>query len=428
MNKNPFILELDGNTYRLSAHTLLKEADFQSIDGCKFLVSDFGKSITRVMQVQSDIRYAEAVVARTLQNEGEFDEPITVLTHWKKKRDGETIDIFFTALTSRIYFQYLHKIAEHRDLLTLIPVFGVLAAFINQLNSKDPIAVIFRHGRFADLVIGKKNRFYLATQCVAFDTSPEQISVLWDTVSREISAQVRETGLRVKKAIVLNWIDTKEDPPSMDVPGMASFLFDPEPVTHENTLHLVSFSRALRMFPPMEGITPGNGKLLFYSGKLSPFFRAFFACATILMLAGSLFFQFETKTLKTSLAAVEGRLNRMNHTPLSQSLESAYPGTLNFVDTLFHNRNLPSYKEIINDISMGVSSSTRVEALKIDYPDKGLKIHLTGRMEAGFDRAYKEYQTLISGLQKKGYHIDENIFNTRIDSSRFELSLSRSLP
>ena len=134
------------------------------------------------------------------------------------------------------------------------------------------------------------------------------------------------------------------------------------------------------------------------------------------------------KTLKTTVAEVEGRLNQMNRTPLSQSLESDYPGTLKFVDALFHNRNLPSYKDIINDISMDLSSSTRVEALTIDYPDKGLKIHLTGRMEAGFDRAYKEYQTLISGLQKKGYHIDENIFNTRIDSSRFELSLSRSLP
>ena len=428
MNKNPILLELDGVTYCLSGHTLTKEADFQSVDGCKFLFSDFGKSITRVMQVQSDIRYAEAVVARTLQNEGEFDEPVTVITHWKKKRHGETIDIFFTALTSRIYFQYLHKIAEHPDLLTMIPVFGVLAAFITQLNAKDPIAVIFRHNRFADLVIGKKNRFYLATQCVAFDTGEEQISVLWDTVSREISAQARETDLRIKKAIVLNWIDTKEAPPSMDVPGMESFLFDPEPVTHEQTLHFVSFSRALRMFPPMEGITPGNGKLLFYADKLSPFFRAFFAMAIIVMLVGSLFFQSETKTLKTSVAAVEERLTRMNRSPLSQPLESGYPGTLKFLDSLFHNQNLPSYKDIINDISMGLSSSTRVEALTIDYPDKGLKIHLTGRMEAGFDKAYKEYQALVSGLRKKGYRIDENTFNTRIDSSRFELSLSRSLP
>ena len=428
MNNSNFVLELDGATYHLSSHILEKKSDFQSVSGCKFLVSDFEKSISRVMHITGDIRYAEAIVARALQDEGEFDEPVTVITHWKKKQGGKNVDIFFTALTSRVYLQYLDTIVEHPDFLTLIPVFCVLAGFINQLNPNDPIAVIFRHNRFADLVIGKKNQFYLATQCTAFDTSEEQIAVLWEIVSREISSNIRETNVAIKKAIVLNWIDTKEDPPSMDVPGMASFLFDPEPVTHENTLHLVSFSRALRMFPPMEGITPGNGKLLFYSGKLSPFFRAFFACATILMLAGSLFFQFETKTLKTSLAAVEGRLNRMNHTPLSQSLESAYPGTLNFVDTLFHNRNLPSYKEIINDISMGVSSSTRVEALKIDYPDKGLKIHLTGRMEAGFDRAYKEYQTLISGLQKKGYHIDENIFNTRIDSSRFELSLSRSLP
>jgi hypothetical protein len=383
------------------------------------------------MQVKSDIRYAEAVVARTLQNEGEFEEPVTVITHWKKKRSGEsgeTIDIFFTALTSRIYLQYLHKIAEHPDLLTLIPVFGVLAGLIKQLNPKDPIAVVFRHNRFADLVVGKKNRFYLATQCVAFDTGEEQISVLWETVSREISAHIRETALRVKKVIVLNWIDTKEDLPPMEAHGIEAFLFDPEPITHEKTLHFLSFTRALKMFPPMEGITPGNGKLLFYSDRLSPFFRAVFAGAAIVMLAGSLFFQAETKTLKTSVAAVEERLNRMNRTPLSQSLESDYPGTLKFVDSLFHNRNLPSCKDIINDISMGMSSSTLVEELNIDYADKGLKIHLAGRMEADFDRAYKEYQALVSTLRKSGYRIDGNTFNTRIDSSRFELTLSRRIP
>ena len=428
MNNHHFILELDDNTYRLSSHTLLKETDFQSVDGCKFLVSDFGRSITRVMQVQADIRYAEAVVAKTLQNEGEFDEPVTVITHWKKKRDGETIDIFFTALTSRIYLQYLHKIAEHQDLLTLIPVFGVLAGLINQLNPKDPIAVVFRHNRFADLVIGKKNRFYLATHCVAFDTTEEQISVLWETISREISANIQETAVRVQKVIVLNWIDTKEDLPSMEVLGIEPFMFDPEPIAYENALHLVSFPRVLRMFPPMEGITPGNGKLLFYSEKLSLFFRGFFVIATIVMLFSSFFFQSETKALKSSVAALEESLNHMSRTAFPQPLESDYRDTLKFIDSLFHNRNLPSCKDIINDISMGMSPSTIVEELNIDYPDKGLKIHLTGRMEADFDKAYKEYQALVSSLLKSGYTVDVNTFNTRIDSSRFELSLSRSIP
>ncbi len=427
MNNPPFILELDGLTYRLSSQTLQRETDFQTAGGCKFLVSDFEKSISRVMHVAADIRYAEAVVAKTLQNEGEFDEPVTVITHWKKKQGNKSTDIFFTALSSRSYFQYLDKITQHENFLMLIPVFRVLSAFINQLNPKDTIAVIFRHNRFADLVIGKKNQFYLATQCMAFDSSEAQTAVLWETVLREIYAHSRIISVPVKKVVVLNWIDTKEDIPSMETLGMEPFVFDPEPIAFENTLHLVSFTRALSMFPPMEGISPKNGKLFFYCDKFAPYAMGFFIIAIIVALFGSFFYSSKTRPLAENVTALEKRLNQINSMALSQPRESDYLDTLKFVDTLFHNRNLPSCKDIINDISMGVSSSILVEELKIDYPGRNLKIRLTGRIEADFDKAYKEYQSLVSSLLKDGYTVDGSTFNTRIDSSLFELFLSRGI-
>jgi hypothetical protein len=427
MNKNDFIIELDGLTYRLSSKTLQREADFQSAGGCKFLVSDFGKSISRVMHVAADIRYAEAVVAKMLQNEGEFDEPVTVITHWKKKQGNKSTDIFFTALSSRSYFQYLDKIIQHEDFLMLIPVFRVLSVFINQLNPKDTIAVIFRHSRFADLVIGKNNQFYLATQCMAFDNSDEQAAVLWETVLREISTHTRATSVPVKKVIVLNWIDIKEDIPTTETLGMEPFVFDPEPIAFENTLHLVSFTRALSQFPPMEGISPKNEKLFFYCDKFVPYVMGFFVIAIVVSLFGTYFYSSKTRPLTENVTALEQRLNQINSMALSQPRESDYLDTLKFVDTLFHSRNLPSCKDIINDISMGVSSSMLVEELKIDYPGRSLKIRLTGRIGTDFDKAYKDYQALVSSLLKDGYTVDGNTFNTRIDSSRFELFLSRGI-
>lgn len=427
MNDPSFILELDGLTYRLSSKTLQREADFQSAGGCKFLVSDFDKSISRVMHVAADIRYAEAVVAKTLQNEGEFDEPVTVITHWKKKQGNKSTDIFFTALSSRSYFQYLDKITRHEDFLMLIPVFRVLSVFISQLNPKEPIAVIFRHNRFADLVIGKKNQFYLATQCMAFDTSEAQTDVLWETVLREISTQARTSSVSIKKMIVLNWIDTKEEIPLMETPGIERYIFNPEPIAFDNTLHLISFPRALSLFLPMEGISPKNGKLFFYCEKFVPYIMGFFITAIILMLFGAYFYSSKTGPLTENVTALEQRLNQINNVAMTQPRESDYLETLKFVDTLFHSRNLPSCKDVINDISMGVSSSILVEEISIDYPGRNLRIRLTGRIEADFDRAYKDYQVLVSHLLKNGYNLDGNTFNTRIDSSRFELSLSRGI-
>ncbi|MBU1345015.1 MAG: hypothetical protein KKE44_04200 [Proteobacteria bacterium] len=426
MDKN-HVIELDDVTYRLSGQTLETHKDFQSVRGCKFLVSDFDKSISRVMHVEADIKYAEAIVVRSLQDEGEFDEPVSIITHWKKKRGKKSTEIFFTAVPSRIYLNYLDKINGHNDLLILIPVFSILANFIEQLADKDPIAVVFRHDRFADLVIGKKNQFYFATRCMAFDTSVEQINSLWETISREIFTATQEQSVQIKRLICLNWIDAKEEIPTMEPSGCEHFMFNEEPITHEGTLHTISFTCALKLFPSMEGIAPRNGKLLYYSDKLSPFIMAFFVIAIIALLWGSFSFTSKTKNLEQGILAIENRIDLLKQDIPSQSKETHYLETLKFVDTLFHNRHQPSYKDIINDISMGISTPSIVEQLQIDYTDKTVQVKLNGSIRADFNTAYKAYQQLLSSLQKDGYAIDNSTFNTRIDSSRFELALSRSI-
>jgi hypothetical protein len=426
MDKN-YIIELDDATYSLSGQTLETQNDFQSVTGCKFLISDFDKSISRVMSVDADVKYAEAMVSKKLQDEGEFDEPVTVITHWKKKRGGKSTQIFFTALPSRIYLPYIDKIKDHSDLLILIPVFSVLTDFVRQLAPKDPVAVVFRHDRFADLVIGKNNQFYFATQCVAFDTTAEQITSLWETVAREISTNIQEKSIEVKHLICLNWIDSKENivlPASL---GIEHFIFNEEPITHGETFHSISFTKAVKMFSPMEGIAPGNGKLLYYSDKLSPFIMAFFLIAMIALLWGSLAFQSKTKNIATNISSIENRIDRLRNDQSSQPWEAEYLPTLKFIDTIFHNQHLPSYKDIVNDISMGIFSSAIVEQLQIDYKGRKVQVKLSGVIHADFDKAYKGYQLLLSSLQKDGYAVDSKTFNTRIDSSRFELALSWSI-
>lgn len=431
MIKN-YAIELDDFTYRLSGHTLESENNFESVRGCEFLVSDFEKSVSRVMPVEADIKYAEAMVVRKLQEEGEFDEPVSVITHWKKKRGKTNTEIFFTALPSRIYLQYLDKINEHDELLILIPVFSILSHFVSQLAKKDPIAVVFRHDRFADLVIGKNNQFYFATRCVAFDTSDDQITSLWETVTREISMGAQENTIQINQLICLNWIDVTEDIAAVAPPDMDHFIFNETPITHEETIHNISFTNALKMFPTVEGVAPKNGKLLYYSDKLAPLIIVFFIIAVLLLSWGTLSFHSKTKEMAKSVSSLENRIYRMKNDITSPPKEVDYLTTLKFTDTIFHNQHLPSYKQIINDISMGIFPSNRpdpltVEHLQIDYLDRFVQIKLRGIIQADFSTAYKGYQHLLVSLQKDGYVIVNNTFNTKIGSSRFDLELSRSI-
>ncbi|MFH2058212.1 MAG: hypothetical protein ABIJ59_04865 [Pseudomonadota bacterium] len=421
MKKN-YCIELDSQAYRLSGSALTTCSDIHSVFGCKFLVSDFDKSISRVMQIEADIKYAEALVVRALQDEGEFDEPVSVITHWKKKRGKKNTEIFFTALPSRIYLQYIDLINEHDDFLILIPVFSILTNLIKQVAKNETLAVVFRHDRFADIVIGNSNTFYFATRCVGFDASDEQIASLWETVSREISTAAEDNAIRINRLISLNWINSNEQIPSLHPLEIEQLCFNEETIIHENNKHSVSFTSALRIFPSMEGIAPQKGKLLHYANKLSPVVMAFFIITIAIHIWGTVSFQSKAKSLESTVISLENRICRLKKQIIPPPEQSEYMMDLKFVDALFHNRHLPSYNDVINDISLGIYPSTTVEQLDIEYASKQIKIKMNGKIIADFDTAYKNYQYLLSSLEKSGYVIDGNQFNTRIDSSQFDLS------
>ncbi len=422
--KKKFCIELDGKTFRLADHQLIREQETQTVYGCKYLVTDFEKSISRVMHVDSDVKYAEAMVVRTLQDEGEFDEPVSVVTHWKKKHGKNGAQIFFTAVPSRIYLQYTDMIAQHDDYLILVPVFSVMAALIRQVAKNEPAAVVFRHDRFAELVIAKGSKFYYATQCVGFDTSPDQIQSLWETVSREITTACEDSGIRVSEVISLNWIDADEPVPDVFAPGVHFRRFNEEAYVLENTPHTLSFPEALHLFPSTEGIAPNNGKLLHYANKLSPLVMAFFVIASGIHLWGTVFYHEKAMALKERIISYDYRIQALKDEipPLPDEIE--YLPSLRFVDKLFHNQKLPSYTAVINEVSKGISPTGTVDSLDIKYLPKEVQVKITGHIRADFDTAYKAYQYLLSRLETSGYDVDDSRFSTRIDASHFDLSFA----
>ncbi len=428
-----FCIEMDGSLFGLSGDRLETIKDLKSAQGCKFFVTDFGQSglISRVMLVKANIRYAEAAVARDLQNEGEFDEPVSIITHWKKKQGKNDTQIFFTAMPSRIYLKYVDTVNEHDDLCAIVPVFSILADMVSKMAPKNPVAVVFRHDKFADLVIGKKNRFYSAARCAAFDTSDEQVTSLWGTVEREISNIVESEAVKIDKIISLNWIDSKENIPLFDSTRLGRpiehFIVKEEKIALNDTIHEISFPKAVKKFPPTDGIFPSNGKFLYLSERLSPFIMAFFAAAIVINFLGLFYYQSKIKMIKGSTPSIEKRIEHLQNSMPSPPEKMDHMAALKFVDMLFYNQQLPSCKDIVNDISMGISPATIVEQLDINYVDRQVKIKLSGIVNADFDRAYQRYQGFLSSLQQDGYHIDNNAFNTRIDSSRFALELSRGI-
>lgn len=425
--KRSYCIEIDNSTFRLTDDVLETQGDFHSAQDCTFLVADFERSISRVMNVEADSKYAESMVIRTLQNEGEFDEPVSIITHWKQMRGKGNTEIFFTALPTRVYLQYMDGITDNEDLLILIPVFSILANLVEQIEDTGPVAIVFRHGRFADLVIGKRNCYYFANRCVSFDNSQEQISSLWDTVMREISIAMQNHSIQIGRLISLNWIDGLDDAPELSNLDIEHLKFNETNIIYENQPHQISFPSALDLFPPVEGIAPQNGKLLFHLNKISPVIVVFFIIAIIANTWLAASFNSSAKKMAANIQSYDRRISILKNKIPAMPAKEDYMEALQFTDSLFHNRLLPSYKDIINNISAGTGAATTIVQLKIDYSQNAVKAELFGDIQAEFNSAYKEYQNLMASLRKDGYLIENNRFITRINSSVFRLSLLWSL-
>lgn len=425
-----FIIDLDESTYSFVNQTLNTEPDdFSAIKGCKILFTDFANTcVSGGMNVDADIKYAEVMVARKLQDDGNFDEPVSIITHWKRKTGKNSTEIFFSAVPSKIYLQYLEEINEHEDLLIVLPVFTVLFDFAKQIPHKNPIAVVFRHDRFADFVIVRKTRLYYAARSVAFETSEEQISELWKSIEHEIVSVSEEKSIKIEKIISLNWIDTVRDEPFCDNFKTDCFIFNEEPVVADDNIYNISFTKALKMCHPSKGITSHSGKFLYYSGKLYSSVIVIFTVLIFAMSYGYFSYHLRADTLKRNILSTQQAIHTMRNTVASAiPVKQDYLSTVKFVDAIFYIRNLPSYRKIINDISSGLYPSTKINDLKIDYTGRTMQASITGAIDAGFDTAYKDYEMFLSNLTGDGYSIDKSSFNTEIQSSEFNLTFTWSL-
>ncbi len=106
--------------------------------------------------------------------------------------------------------------------------------------------MVFQHNRFADLIVGTGKKVYYANRCVAFDTSQEQISNLWETIRTDIDAVERDHRIKVAKIYLLTWIDSGDLPEqSMDA-EREIYSFENEAITYNSKVTNISFLTALK--------------------------------------------------------------------------------------------------------------------------------------------------------------------------------------
>ena len=424
-NMEQYAIELDGVTYRFAGNRLEEIGDLKELAGVKRLVTDMQDAISRTMTIDVAHKYVDVMVRKKLQESGEFDDAISLIPHLKKKKGKNSAEIFFTALPSRLFSYYTELIRERQDIVLLFPLFSVLFSVLKRMRSAEPVAVVFQHNRFADLVIGTSKKVYYANRCVAFDTSDEQISKLWETVKADIKNVENEHRIAVGRAFLLTWIDSGDLPDWSQDGEMEVVSLENASVSYQGNTHQSSFLGALKTLSGKDSASVPADKACYYAQKWVPYINAIMILAVLFFGGAYYYFQNKSDTLGNKITRLEGKAARISkQTPVNINREK-FDEILVFVKNLASARSLPSFKEIIDDLSAAASKTMQFQILKVDYTTQDLKLELFGRIEAPFTLAHQSYQDLIHYFKQKGYLLQESRFNTDIQNSQFLLKFSR---
>ena len=419
--KRQYLIELDGVLYNCSGNEISLLADVKEIIGEKWFVTDMSEAVSRVMTVETEPKYSEVMIRKSLQETGEFDEPLHVISHWKKKREGGRSDNFFTAMPSRLYNRYSEQVIEDDDVLLVFPLSSVLLRIIRKMGSENPVGVIFRHGRFADVLIADTKQIFFANRCAAFELTDDQIEALWGMIQADIMATELEHRIKIEKLLVLNWLDSENEPGWMDGMVESEVIISSGDVFYEGEKRSCSFIEALTPITPKDSISKPLGKIFYYSRKAVPFLNVIFLLISLALAGGAYSFGKKSEKLANEINILEKVKTSLEH--IEPLKEVKYENTLKFIRKLDYYDRINSFKKTLDDVSESLLPGMYIETLKINHAKGEMRLNASGRVKADFDTAHKGYQAFLKQLKKKGYSVVDSSFNTEIQQANFLLKL-----
>lgn len=423
----PYAVELDGAISHHQDGCLQTIASLSNIKGDCRVLTDFQDAMARTMTVEADTRYVELMISRKLQETGEFDEPVTVITHWKKRRGKNLSDIFFTALPAKRYLQYVEWVAEHKDHLLVLPLQSILYTMLKKFGKDQPISVVLQHGRFADILVGTSSKVWFAHRVVAFDHSDEQISALWETIRSDIDAAGKEHRQTVDKVYVATWVDSGSIP-QWSEPGDPRIIALDEAVMEQDGQQVrASLPEMIDSAPAGQAVASPKDKLFNGARRMLPAFNAILLIGALIAGGLGLWYHVQAAGRQARIQDVHQQLRQMRAKVPEKIEPIPFESTLEFVQHLWSSRKLPTYRQILADLSQGLEGALRVKNIKADYTKDKVSIKAYGTAHAPFETSYKAYQALRRRLARRGYQLIDDRFDTQINASDFVLQFAKEL-
>jgi len=403
--------------------------DISNISGDIFYISNLNDSISRYMLVESPYKYVEFSLKKQMQDSGEFSEPVTIISHIKKKNTTTSTEILFTALPARLHHYYFDKIKNYNDCFIFFPLYSALLKIFNSIASSKPTTLIFQYNRFAEIIIGTKQKIIYANRCMAFDESKEQILSLWDACRTDIAAAENDNKIINEKIFILTWInsDVSYNWPE-DYKYKISYLPE-ETITIDNKEYKSSFIALIKSLKPHDSASPISEKIFYISKKFLPFINITFLFLSIVCII--LYFSINDINLvqKKKINQLKNKISSTKVQHLPELPKDKYEKSKLFINEILDVSSYPSFKELLGDVSNAIDldSGIYIESIKMNYNAKTVCIELFGNIKTSFEIAHNNYQNFIKKMKKKKYIVKLNNFHTNIKSSEFLIKFEKNI-
>jgi hypothetical protein len=286
--------------------------------------------------------------------------------------------------------------------------------------------VVFQHDRFADIIVGTRNKVWYSGRTVAYDTSQEQIQALWETVRTDIQSVCGEYSQSVETVHVVTWLDSGVLPDWTDTEFSLN-LIDQQEVQCEDQSFRSALPGLIRTGKAQPILSPPKEKVFFNARRLLPYMNLLLFGIAALCVAAGAWYQRQGNELEQRLEAMKDRATEIRSRIPDQVDQVTYGPTLEFVDQLWSSRRLPTYGQVLRDFSIGPDTAMHVEQLKAVYSASKVEVNVFGSVDERFEDAHKAYYQLLSQLRARGYRVIEEQFDTRIRNSHFSLHLVKEV-
>lgn len=427
IGRRQIVIELDGVLYGRKGPQIEQVPDRRDVTGAHILISDLQGCMARTMVVESEPRYVELLVARRLQEAGEFDEPVTVVSHWKKKLGRNSTGILFTAVPTRVYLQYRDYLQESDHSVELFPLTALLYQVLKGVAGRSPVAVLFQHGCLVDLIVGSRRRVYMANRYVAYDNSTEQITNLWERIEDDLKETATEHRISVEETFLINWVDADHTPAWSAESGLTLTELEKETLLFHDAPHELSFFQHVGKLSAWASLSGPFERICLLASRLALPLNLTAVILALLLAAGGVFYQRQGAELeKTALQLQADLARQLAAQPPPPSLDN-YEAPLNFAQSLDQNQRMPGFDQVLGDLSRAMGRGMRLVDVDARYEGAQLTVVLTGNIKAPFRDAHGSYQRFLNLLQSRHYTVELDQFDTQISDSQFRVRLMRSL-